>query len=233
MTLPITITVGQTLPLSVQLWRIPHDCERIDVQVGNFRYGGNGYRAGRVRAAVANSGNPMPEVYRVSPDQTTPIGEAHQWLWRGINPDLSNEKFCTLFGNTLAWTNGTGFPGRRNYILQKDMDKELPRFHAAIINGGAVVEGEERYGQVYIRSMLISGSVPFSGELLDDPRLWFWGTSVNVRGEINYITRLGVDGQYHPVRVPILTKFPIWLPASELHKLPPGFLPPDAKWMAQ
>jgi len=219
----------EILPPTVQLWRIPHDVERVNFDAKDYRYRPNIGMTGRgpVRAAVTVSGNPRPEVYRLQPDQTTPIDEAHQWLWRNINLELSPDKFCTLFGNTLAWTNNTGFPGHRNYILNKDMDKELPRFHAPLANGGQIVEGEEREGKVYIKSLLMSDPTPTADYVMSN-HLWSYGTSVNTQGEINIIARLGRDGQYKNVRVLFMTKYPVWLPAVELHKLAPGEMP-DAR----
>lgn len=225
-----------TLPTR-QLWRIPHDTERVNVNAGDYRYRPNVGMTGRgpVRQEIVNAGVARPEIFRVFPSQTTPIGEAHQWLWRNINYELSATRHCTLYGNKLAWTNQTGFPGRRNYVLQQDMTAQLPTFHAALLNGGQVVEGEERDGRVYIRSLLISDPVPSASDVLAS-RLWGWGTSINPEGEINLIMRLGLDGTNKPVRILWLTKEPVWLPAVELHELPTMFsdagMPlPDARWM--
>lgn len=219
-------------PQPVQFWRVPHDLERLNTHISDLRYGGDGFRGGKVRRVVLEAGVARPEVYRVYPDQTTPIGEPFQWLWKNINPELSGSKWATLLGNTLAWTNGTGFPGHRDFVNNRDADKDLPRFHAPLVNGGQVLEGIERDGKVWIKSLLIGGSVPAAGDVLGDPTLWSWGTSVNPRGEINLITRLGRDYTYKPVRILFLTKFPVWLPANELDKLPLGAPIPDARQLS-
>src|SRR5689334_22728219 len=99
---------SSTVLTTDDMWRVPHDIERININEDNFRFGGPGYRAGKVRRDVIRLGKRLPEVYRGWPDHTTPIGEAHQWQWRRINPDLSDEKFCTLLGDELAWTNNSG-----------------------------------------------------------------------------------------------------------------------------
>jgi hypothetical protein len=219
-------------PAPVQLYRKPHDVEVISYDDKNWAYGGDGYRAGRVRGAVLSSGKPMPEVYRVQPDHQTPINCAWQKLWRGINPELSDEKWGTLLSNNLAWTNNTGFPGRYNCLTGSDFDQELPRFHAPIINGGAVLKGKEVNGWLEIESLLIGNPVPKAEEVLSKPWLWFWGTSVTKDGSINLITRLGTDGRFHPVRVPILTREPVRFPLTWLHKLPLGAPVPDVRSMA-
>lgn len=205
-------------------YRIPHDIERYNYDFGDLRYAGA--RIGVVRAEIRNAGVARPEVYRVYPSQTTPIGYAHQWLWKNINPELSNDKFCTLLGNSLAWTNNTGFPGRRNYILNKDLNLQLPTFHTALVNGGMILEGEEDGDKVWIKSLLVSDPVPIATEVLNS-KLWSWGTSVIPKdGSINYITRKSKLGEFIPVRILFLTKTVVWLPKDELHKLPNGFFPP-------
>lgn len=271
----ISITTGSTPEPppepAATLWRVPHDFERVNVNVDDLRYRPAVGMTGRgpVRRIVTEKGVARPEIFRVFPSQTTPIGESHQWLWRNLNPELSGEKFCTLFGPTLAWTNQSGFPPRRNYILQKDMENGLPNFHAPLVNGGHVVEGEMGFSLmqairtvarssidtvrrrrsflsyrksfremltasniVNIKSLLVSGPVPTKEvALADQVHFWSWGVSINPRGEINYITRLGVDGNYKKVRILWLTKLPVWLPADELDALAPGEIP-EPIWSA-
>lgn len=224
---PVSGVLELEAPPAPQYWRVPHDIERINWNAGDMRYGGDGYRLGPVRGSA-----PTPEVYRVYPDQTTPIGEAHQWLWRNLNPLLSDDKWSRLLGNAYAFTNNTGFPGRHDYVNNRDVDKELPRFHAALVCGGAILEGQELNGKVWIKSILISDPVPMAADVLADPGLWFYGTNVGADGYISFMQKKGMDDFYHTIVVPLLTKVPVYLPTNELHKLPAGFFPPDARWLA-
>lgn len=206
-------------------FRVPHDTERVNWNLGKLDYfDGNGV----VRSPVTEGGEPLPEVYRVLPFHHVVLDCHWQNVWRDLNPMLSPKRFCTLFGNRLAWCNGSGFPGHRNCILNEEVNLSFPRFDQARLQGGAIVSGETRDGKVYIESALISQKI--SVEELVERKLWYYATSINPRGQINYITRLGVDGKYHPVKIPNLTSVPIYLPASHLHKLPEGFNP-DPRWV--
>lgn len=218
------IQVKLTTKPTIQLWRVPHDVERYNLDAGDFRYAGK--RVGVVRKEIRDAGVARPEIYRCTPDHTTPIGEAHQWLWRNINPELSGDKWRSLLGNYLAWTNQSGFPGRHDFVNNKDVNESLPNFHASLVNGGWVFEGEEDGNKVWINNLLISDPIPNVVAFLAS-RKWSYGTSVIPKtGNINIITRLGMDGNYKQVRIPFLTKRRVYLPKDELHKLPNGFIPP-------
>lgn len=200
----------------VQLWRVPHDIERYNVDEDDYRYAGA--RVGVVRRTIRISGTSRPEIFRTYPDHTTPIGEGHQWLWRNANPELSGGKWAGLLGNTLAWTNQSGFPGRRDYVNRRDMTQGLPNFDAARVNGGQILEGIEDGDKVWLKSLLTSDPIP-SVESFLGSKLWAWGISISPSGNIYHINRLGMDGTLKRVRIPFLTKQMVWLPKNELHKL--------------
>lgn len=213
----------------VQLWRVPHDTERYNVDSGDMRYAGA--RVGVVRKTIRESGTSRPEIFRTYPDHTTPIEEGHQWLWKNINPEISNAKWATLLGNYLAWTNQSGFPGRRDYVNRKDLDKGLPNFDAARVNGGQILEGEEDGDRVWLKSLLTSEPVPNVTTFLNS-RLWAWGISISPNGNIYYINRQGLDGTLKRVRIPFITKQRVWLPKNELHKLDMTKPIPLPTWIA-
>lgn len=229
-TFPDGVYSGELFRQDIQFYRKPHDIEIRDYDLEETKgwvYMGDGYRNGPVRGTVLhNPDNPqkrgMPEVYRVYPDHQTPINCDWLWLWRELNPMLSDERFCVLLGNGLAWTNNTGFPGRKNCILQKNMDAKDPAFHAPIINGGATLKGVERNGYLLIDGMLISDKVPDAQWVLERKWLWYYGTTVLATGQVNYITLKGIDGNYYPVRIPILSRYQLYVPINWLDKLPPG-----------
>lgn len=225
MDIQIRLTTKQT-----QLWRIPHDVERFDMDSKDLRY--TGKREGIVRKEIRDAGVARPEVFRAYPDHATRLVAKHQWLWRNINPELSGSRWATLLGNTLAWTNGTGFPGHADYVNNRELDQGLPHFHAVLLCGGAIVEGEEDGNRVWIKSLLISEPVISAEELLSS-RMWYWGTSViPPKGDINIISRLGIDNTYKHVRVPLITTERIWLPKDELHKLDINKPLPSPTWIA-
>lgn len=232
---------GIEVKKALQLYRQPHDLEinratsSADLSTTDRVYRGDGNATGVVRDTVINSPRnpnqePMPEVYRVLPDHQTALECRWIRLWKDLNPMLSTSKFSTLLGNGLAWTNNTGWPGRYNCLTGEGDPTKMPAFHAPIINGGAILKGEEYGGKLYIETLISSNPTPTAQEVLSKPWLWFWGTSIWKTGENKYITRLGIDGRYYPVRVPLITRLPVYLPLSWLDKLPAGFIPPGALW---
>lgn len=231
MTLQITANFGFTYPQDIQYYRVPHDIERKNWNTKDFLYMGDGYRDGPVRQPVINADDSLPEVYRLDPDIHVILDCAWQRLWRDLNPMLSDRRWSSLLGNALAWTNNTGFPGKRNCITGEDSDEQFPRFDQQRTCGGAIHTGIERSGMLLIDSMLVDNRVPTVEEVLDNPSFWYWGTSINPHGKINLIPRLGIDGNYYPVRVPNVTKTQVFLPLNELHKLPLGSEIPSPTWL--
>ena len=215
----------------VQYYRQPHDIEIQNYNAGYRTYLGDGVRTGPVRDSVVNTGKGMPEVYRLLPDHQVPLECRWIKLWRNLNPMLSDERFGTLLGNGLAWTNRTGWPGRYNCLTGADAGAQDPAFDAARICGGAIFKGKEQDGYLYIESLLTSQATPTAADILEKPWLWYWGTTVLPTGQVNYITRLGTDGKHHPVRVPLLTRLPVRLSLSWLDRLPMGFIPPTPMWL--
>ncbi len=209
-----------------QFYRVPHDVERYNYNTGDLRYRTDGSR-GPVRQVVIDRNKAEPEVYRLNPDIHVILDCTRQWLWRNLNSKLSDKKWSTLLGNGLAWTNGTGFPSHYNCVTGEEPDKAFPRFDQMRVCGGAILTGYEKDGLLYIESMSNIGSPLSTGEVLDRFWLWYWGTSVSPDGSIQKIPRLGIDGFYYPVIIPIFTSVQATLPLNELHKLPIGEPIPD------
>lgn len=223
------------LPESNQFYRHPHDIEiksyDLGYDNGGWIYMGDGYTSGPVRKSVTVNNVSLPEVYRLEPDQTTALDCGWQRLWRELNPELSDKTWSTLLGNKLAWTNRTGFPGHYDCINNTDVNLGFPLFDAPRVCGGAILKGVESNGYLFIESLLKDQPVPPTRDVLDKFWLWFWGTSINPRREINLIMKKGIDGNYYPVRIPLITKNPVRLKLNTLHKLPLGYVPTDARWL--
>ena len=139
------------------LWRVLHDWERPiepgDVEIWN--------RTAR------------PEVYWIWNDQLE-LTEALQLFSfevfkRGapsLPADVVGNKWTSVFGTNEAFANGTGFPGRRNYILRKDMTAEYPALHKHIICGGVTLK-ETRPPEMYTWYNVASKKMETS------PVVWF------------------------------------------------------------
>jgi hypothetical protein len=223
-------------------FRCPHDVERVNWNAKDYRYRGNvdAYKGdltgGEPRKIYSGDGvqimKAFPEVYRLKPDHHTVLDCYWQGIWRDLNPMLSDGKWSTLLGNSLAWTNGTGFPDHRNCITGEEPDAPFPRFDAPRACGGAIFKAKRiENGMAWIETLLVTDKSRTASEILASRHLWFWGTSVNPSGEIGLIRRLGIDGSYHPVRVPLVTTIAVYLPLAELHALADGPLP-DATWLS-
>jgi hypothetical protein len=210
-----------------QFYRVPHDIERVNYNDGRLEY--TGRRGGPVRTTVIEKGVAQPEVYRIDPDIHVILDCECQWLWRTQNPKLSDRKWSTLLGNGLAWTNNTGFPGHYNCITGEDIGTPFPRFDQQRVCGGAILTGYEQNGLLYIDSIR-NTQVPTTEDVLSKPWLWYWGTSINPRGEINIITRTGIDEKQYGVVIPNITSTQATLPLDQLHKLPLEIGLPSPTW---
>jgi hypothetical protein len=244
MTLPSSVYLPETntryrpvqpviTPPVAQYFRVPHDVERVNWNNKDFRYRGNvpGYESdlhgGPVRGVVTEYQKPYPEIYRMYPDHSTVVNCVWQKLWRSLNPDLSNAKWSTLMGTGLAWMNNTGSPPHYNCITgEPEGVTTYPRFDAPRICGGAIVTGRVEGSRLWIDTMLVNNPPPPAPDALS-----YFGTSVSPDGSVNLIRRLGIDGSYHPVRVPLVTTIAVYLPIAELHALADGPLP-DATWLS-
>lgn len=228
----IQFRVTRTAQPAVQLYRKPHDVEIYSYnEPEDWRYGGDGYRSGPVRSTVIDDNANMPEVYRVYPEH--PILLECRWvrLIRDMNPKIGSSQISTLLNWNYAFSNRTGFPYRYNCLTGEDIDKKDPALDTPRVCGGALLKGEERDGRLYFESLRTSGFVPSVAWMEERPWLWFWVTGVTKTGGVNLATKLGLDGQRYPVRMPLLSELQLWLPLSWLHKLEPGFVPADARWM--
>ncbi len=232
-------TYVQKLGEAIQAYRVPHDIERVNMNAihSDFRYRGNvpgfenALRLGPPRQSVLDTGDALPEVYRLDPEHSTLLMCPAQKMWWGLNSGLPARRQSTLLGNAFALTNNTGFPGHYNCLTGEGKDLGYPKFDQPRVCGGAVLFGTEKDGLLLISSMLSTNAILPASEVLKHIEWWYWVVSINPQGEINLITRPAADGSRIPVRAPLLTAKPVTLPLVELHRLPPGFIPPSAKWM--
>jgi hypothetical protein len=169
------------------LWRVLHD---VETAAGNWRPG-------------------KPEVHRLMPDHHVVLTEEIQWLWRSMNPHMTDVKFCKMFGNKLAFTNGSGFPGHANYILGEELEKPDPRFDQARTCGGALKIGQMVGDYLYLETIDTRRPIPSAEYVL--ARRWLFFDAV-LSGDV---IRMFPQGDGLPVFVPLLTatdgvKLPMW-----------------------
>lgn len=221
--------VGDAIEL-IQYYRVPHDAERN----ANGSYAGDGAWSDE---NVRDRGKPIPEVYRLYPDQVTPLDCKWIKFWWAINPMLHLEGFENLLDDRWMLCNGTGWPSRYNCLTGKpgtdpDDKNKNPAFHSALINGGATVLGQKVGGIYWLDTLLISSPVPSNPmEWAEkNKHMWYYATTVAPNGNVTYSTFTGRDGNRQRLRIPILTTQKVYIPLRELDKLPVGFFPPEATW---
>jgi hypothetical protein len=217
---------------SAVYYRAPHDIERFNVNIDDYKYISNTTIKGPVRDVVTITNTSLPEVYRLKPFHSVGLNATLQWLWKNINPEIGGEKWSTLLDYKLAWCNSSGFgqpdKPRANYVLGKNIGNNDPYFDFSRYCGGAFFKGV--IDDSLLRIDAISAFNPPSAEtVLNNPHLWYWGTSVSPRGYVYYIRRMGLDGTMKKVRIPLIVEKPVHIPLNELHRLPEGFLP-EATW---
>jgi hypothetical protein len=206
-------------PPPVQFYRQPHDLEMLNYNLGDSgrKYMGDGYRAGKVRSNAVDNGKTIPAVFRLLPSHSTKLSADWLAFWRALNWEFKDDILDTLIADNFAWTNNTA---------------DIPAFDQPRVCGGAILTGSPADGYLMIDSLLTSQPVPSATDVLACPWLWYYGTEVNPKGVPTYITRTARDGMKKPVRVPILSRLPLYAPVAWMHKLPLGWVPPNALWMA-
>lgn len=214
-----------------QYYRQPHDKEMRAGDTSpttNRTYMGDGYYTGTVRDL--KGANALPEVYRLLPDQTVPLSCDWVYFWKDLNPDLTIESFVdTLMDSAWAFMNNTGVPPRKN--CWTGAGEGQPSFPSPLICGGAILKGTKSDGMLRIESMLVDNPAPAAQDVLNNkPWLWYYGVMTNGIGNISYMLAKAKDGTKIPVRVPLLHKYPVYLPLGWLNELPLNFLPPNPMW---
>lgn len=174
----------------------------------------------------------LPEVNRLLPFHHVVLTEPIQWLWRKMNAPLTIEQMTALMGNFLAFTNGTGVPGRANYLTGTELDQPDPRFDQARVCGGAILK--ERYvtdGKLYFEAIDTREPLPTWDYVMNHPHLYF--EAVNIAESAGKpVIRPLKGGWGKPVYVPLLVSQDAYYPVELMTKLPEGLavLPSPYTW---
>lgn len=234
----LQVQTTQTVPDPDLLYlRVPHDMERVSFDdPQDLTYIPNSdmpTAKGHIRKVVRERNQAMPEVYRLNPLHSIPLTATLQKLWYGINPDLTVNSWWTLMKHDAAFTNNKsgwkdGDP-RANYVAGTNLDKEPPAYDQPRVTGGHIFRGRRDGDRAILETIRVDkGNLPTPEQLLNMPWLWFWATSISPSGRIQYFNRMGKDGTYKRVRVPLFTRQEVWLPIKELHSIGPNdYILPD------
>jgi hypothetical protein len=226
----------ETTP-AVQLWRVPHDFELLSpgpsAKSPDREYRGNTNGTWRDTKGIT-----IPEPFRLQPEHQTPLDCSCQKLIRDCNPEHKDDVVDKILDQAwiLANNTGLGVKGRKNCRsgeYMNDSTAKWPAFHTPIICGGAALKGSVAEGYLYIESILTSETLLSASYVLERPWLWFWLVEISPTGKITYMRLAGKDGQRHPVRVPLISRLPLYAPVKWFQKLPLGFILPDPMWIPE
>jgi hypothetical protein len=161
----MSVAVRQTqteLPPGVTRWRVLHD-----VEIGKI------WRAG------------LPEVHPLYPNHHSPFQEWAQFGSYGLNPWFTRERWTDVYHYRYWIANNQGFgmdtDPRANFVLPKDITKELPRVEA-LVTGGSMIEGERNGDWVRVRGLHFN--TPVTLEYLQaNPQYWIRGVYAGGTGQ--------------------------------------------------
>jgi hypothetical protein len=210
------------LPLPV-LWRQPHDRE-LYLPGPSTRSPDRNYRGDALGSVRDTGGQTIPEPFRVYPDHQTPLDCGWQSLIRAINPEHKPDVTDKVLDHHWILANNTGIgeadrKNCRNGDNMSDPAAKWPALHTPIICGGATLSGTVDGELLRIESLLTGNPVPSAEYVLSRPWLWFWLTEINPAGVVTYMTLSAQDGTRKPVRMPLVSRLPLWLPLPWLHRV--------------
>lgn len=191
-----------------QLYRVRHDLE-----------------LGGVRQVVTERGVPLPEVYPLFPNQFTKLGRDWQFLWKGINPQLSPLDWRKLLTNERFATNGNGFGDpedpRVDFVNGLNIGADEPKIEALFCGGACVTGVETVYrGELALQVNVLNGNdpVPTVDWMWAHPEYMFEAVSVRPDGRVQSFS-LTPFAELVPL---IAQDLPVYYPLEFLEKLPLG-----------
>ena len=137
-----------------------------------------------------------------------------------MNSHLTNDQFSALMSNNLAFTNGTGVPGRNNYITGDIGYDKDPAFDQARVCGGAILFGYESGGSLIVKTIDTKQPLPSPADVFA-MRLYY--EAVNIDWTANGPVIRPLKGAWgKPVYMPIISSTQASFPLSGLTKIPPA-----------
>lgn len=203
----LTLTEHKDVILSPvsSFWRVKHD-----IELGSL------WRPG------------MPEMHPLflAPKTTsgTHFSPFYEWAQRlsyKANPLMTPSIWTSMYNDDYWITNGQGYgrvgDPRRNYILEKDLDKEFPKVES-LTCGGSLIEGT-KYGD-WVKVKGLNYSTPITIDfLMANPQYWTRGVYVTKTGNVYRMLGDKLPGGnaiIHPLIVN--TKYELWIQAFKLQE---------------
>lgn len=163
---------------------------------------------------------PCPEVHPLDALHS-PFGKGWQQLAFALNPGMTGGHFRSLYGDTTAFTNGTGFalkagqPIHADYINGRDLTAPDPAFDKTRFCGGATVTGVESGAYLIVDVLDPTNPIPSVEVLRQFPTLYFHATICTLKGINRFPQMFG-----EPVLVPLLGQPGAKYPLAALQKVP-------------
>lgn len=174
-----------------------------------------------VRKVVLDTGEPMPEVFQVLPEQKTPLTRQWQYFWRALCHEMTDIQWRKLLHFRRAFTNLQGYyrdgDPRVDYVNGLDIGAPLPKIET-LLCGGAKVRGTETIykGVPHLKLETLDGTLPppAASWVLKSDWLWFEAVSVRPDGKTQSFSL-----SPYPERVPLVAMGDAYFPMSGLRKL--------------
>ena len=175
-----------------------------------------GWRCLHVGEGGYQSDNGMPEIRPAMPNPLpVRMTEDIQKMSYNLmirNPNITKDRWRKVHGTTVAFNNGNGYPGRRDYINRRDLDKDYPKYMKAIICGGMFIRGTVvgNFLQCVpgVHGIYAFDPMPDTQTIID--RNWYFHAVTEYNGQISNFPQ----GQGLPVLMPFILREPVTYPLS-------------------
>ncbi len=168
----------------------------------------------------------LPEVFPFLPSHTTAMNRNIQLLSKAINPEMSGQKWRSLYGDTTAFTNHQGYgkedDPRADFVNGLDIGAPYPK-QEALVCGGAILTQKYIDGE-YLYPEYINGNLPaLSVQWVEDNLMCFDAVTVDGGLGGSIIIRRFPQGDGERVRILLLASKPIKIALSNVERVYPPF----------
>lgn len=181
-----------------------------------------------VRAIVLKRKKALPEVNQLHPNGFFELNKLWQLLIRDINPLISARELTNMLGGDVAFTNDNGFQmegdPRRNYILGEALDAvddrgkpALPKLEMLLCGGAKFYGYPDKHADgndiVWVETLDGNKNPPSANWLINNPYYWYRAVTISPKG---YIRNMPQGGNDIPKRIPIVSKYDVYIDAKKV-----------------
>jgi hypothetical protein len=153
-------------------------------------------------------------------EECTPFTRDWQLLSKALNPDMTGNKWRSVYADDRAFTNGEGFndPGdpRADYVNSLDLTCKDPKFDKSYVCAGATLGGHDDGRFATVEILDGRGAAPTLEWLLAHPWLIYHAVTVREDGSIGRFPQ----GEGRPVIMPLIGTGVARYPLACLQRVP-------------